>query len=125
MTAMHPWLSAKAAITGKTLPAFEVTETRVRDAFFCAQTPEAQVSRYMERLQTEVSARAFLDMVFLNLPKPQLVKTPVLVLGAQYDGSVIEREVHATARAYHTRAEFFPDMGHDMMLEPGWQESPK
>jgi hypothetical protein len=28
--------------------------------------------------------------------------------------------VLATARAYHTEAEFFPDMGHNMMLEPGW-----
>ena len=25
------------------------------------------------------------------------------------------------ARAYHTEVEFFPDMGHDMMLEPEWQ----
>jgi hypothetical protein len=40
------------------------------------------------------------------------------VLGAQYDGSVTERELHATASAYHARAEIFPDMGHDMMLEP-------
>ena len=30
-------------------------------------------------------------------------------------------EVEDTARAYHTPAEVFPDMGHDMMLEPGWQ----
>ena len=59
-------------------------------------------------------------MVLLNLPKPHRVKTPVLVLGAQCDGSVTERELHATARAYHTRAEFFPDMG-QTLLEPGWQ----
>ena len=30
------------------------------------------------------------------------------------------KEVLATARAYRTEAEFFPDMGHNMMLEPGW-----
>jgi hypothetical protein len=28
--------------------------------------------------------------------------------------------VRRTARAYRTEAEFFPAMGHDMMLEPGW-----
>jgi alpha-beta hydrolase superfamily lysophospholipase len=28
--------------------------------------------------------------------------------------------VHSTARAYRTTAEVFPNMGHDMMLEPGW-----
>ncbi|MCI4673445.1 hypothetical protein [Candidatus Mycolicibacterium alkanivorans] len=32
----------------------------------------------------------------------------------------LQREVRATARAYRTEAELFPDMAHDMMLEPGW-----
>jgi hypothetical protein len=36
---------------------------------------------------------------------------------AQQDGAL-----RATARAYHTHAEIFPDMGHDMMLEPGWAD---
>jgi hypothetical protein len=30
-------------------------------------------------------------------------------------------EVSATAQAYQTEAEFFPNMGHNMMLEPGWR----
>ena len=30
-------------------------------------------------------------------------------------------EVHRTARAYGTQAEIFPGMGHNMMLEAGWQ----
>jgi alpha-beta hydrolase superfamily lysophospholipase len=45
----------------------------------------------------------------------------MLVPGAQYDGSVTQRELRATAGAYDTRAEIFPNMGHDVMLEPGWQ----
>jgi alpha-beta hydrolase superfamily lysophospholipase len=32
---------------------------------------------------------------------------------------VTNAEVRATARAYRTEAEFFPGMGHNMMLEPG------
>lgn len=28
--------------------------------------------------------------------------------------------MRATARAYHTEAEFFLDRGHAMMREPGW-----
>jgi pimeloyl-ACP methyl ester carboxylesterase len=55
-----------------------------------------------------------------NDSKPHRVSTPLLVLGAQCDPSVTPQEVHATARAYHTQAEIFPNMGHDMMLEPGW-----
>jgi hypothetical protein len=30
-------------------------------------------------------------------------------------------DVRATARAYRTEPEFF-DMGHNMMLEPGWAD---
>jgi hypothetical protein len=87
--------------------------------FFNAHTPESLVVRYAQRLQKEPSGRWVLDMVFLNLPKPRRVSTPLLVLGAQCDRSVTAQEVHATARAYRTQAEIFPQMGHDMMLEPG------
>ncbi|MFY2858999.1 alpha/beta hydrolase [Mycobacterium sp. THU-M104] len=59
-------------------------------------------------------------MLWLNLPRPQLVSTPVLVLGAADDVCFTQPEVRATAAAYQTRAEIFPDMGHDMMLEPNW-----
>ena len=59
-------------------------------------------------------------MAFLNLPEPDRVNTPMLVLGAKCDRSVTSREVCATAREYRTDAEIFPNMGHDMMLEPGW-----
>ena len=48
------------------------------------------------------------------------VTTTLLVLGALDDGAVTPKEVRATARAYRTEAEFFANMGHDMMLEPGW-----
>jgi len=46
----------------------------------------------------------------------------MLVLGAEHDGFVSIADVQATARAYQTVPEFFPGMGHNMMLEPGWAE---
>ena len=61
-----------------------------------------------------------MDGLVLNLPRPKRVSTPLLVLGAQDDRAHTAKEIRATARAYHTEAEFFPNMGHDMMLEPGW-----
>jgi pimeloyl-ACP methyl ester carboxylesterase len=115
----HPWLTAKVALTGKPAPGFNKPE-RVGAMFFSAHTPESLVVRYAQRLQNEPRGRWVLDMVFLNLPKPRRVRTPLLVLGAQCDRSVTPQEAHATARAYRTQAEIFPDMGHDMMLEPGW-----
>ena len=60
-------------------------------------------------------------MMFRDLPEPERVTTPMLVLGAEDDRAFTQDEVRATARAYDTDAQFFPDMGHNMMLEPGWQ----
>jgi pimeloyl-ACP methyl ester carboxylesterase len=113
----HPWHFTKAAITGRSLP-YVNTAHLAREKFFSAHTPDSYVSGYATRLQEE-SARAGVDGL-LNLPRPKRVTTRVLVVGALDDGSVTPKEVHATARAYRTKAEMFPDMGHDMMLEPGW-----
>ena len=91
-----------------------------REMFFSEGLPEQELQKCYARMQDE-SYLAYLDMVFLDLPKPRLVKTPMLVLGAEKDGAISKREVEATARAYGTQAEFFTGMAHDMMLEAGWQ----
>jgi alpha-beta hydrolase superfamily lysophospholipase len=74
---------------------------------------------YALRLQDE-SARVGIDCLVLSLPRPKRVTTSLLVLGADEDRAHTRKEVIATARAYRTEAEFFPHMGHNMMLEPGW-----
>jgi pimeloyl-ACP methyl ester carboxylesterase len=114
----HPWHFTKMVATGKALPYIN-TPQLARERFFSPQTPEAQVVGYAARLQ-EDSARLGIDCLVLSLPRPERVTTPLLVLGADEDGAHTREEVIATARAYRTEAEFFPDMGHDMMLEPGW-----
>ena len=60
-------------------------------------------------------------MVALDLPKPEKVKTPLLVLGAARDNMIGPREIEATARAYNTQAEIIPDVAHNSMLERNWQ----
>lgn len=114
----HPWHFAKMTITGKALP-YISTAQLAREKLFCAHTPESIVLDCAARLQ-EDSSRIGIDGLVLNLPRPKRVTTPLLVLGAHDDGAHTRAEVRATARAYHTEAEFFPDMGHNMMLEPGW-----
>ena len=114
----HPWHFAKITLTGKSLP-YVGTPELARERFFSAYTPDDQVVGYAARLQ-EASARAGFECLMLSLPRPERVTTRLLILGAQNDGATSQKEVLATARAYHTEAEFFPDMGHNMMLEPGW-----
>lgn len=113
----HPWHFAKLTVTGRSLP-YVSTPELARERFFCARTPEPLVRGYAARLQEE-SARSGLDGL-VRLPRPDRVGAPVLVLGAMEDGAVTRQEVRATAGAYRTEPEFFPGMGHNMMLEPGW-----
>lgn len=115
----HPWHAIKVAVTGRSLPYINTPEL-AREKFFSEETPEEQVLECAARLQ-EDSARVSIDCLMLNLPRPERVRTPLLVLGAEHDGAHTRKEVRATARAYGTEAEFFPGMGHNMMLEPGWE----
>jgi alpha-beta hydrolase superfamily lysophospholipase len=47
-------------------------------------------------------------------------RVPMLVLGAELDAIVTPRETRSIAAVYGTEAEVFPDLAHDMMLEPRW-----
>jgi hypothetical protein len=115
----HPWLTTKGLLTGDSLPLVGTPEL-ARESFFSPRVPESDVARYAARLNGE-SRRVALDVLF-NLPRPKRVTTPLLVLGAECDRSILPNEVRVTARAYRTEAEMFPEMGHDMMLEPGWAD---
>jgi pimeloyl-ACP methyl ester carboxylesterase len=108
----------KMTITGKALPYINPPQL-ARERFFSPHTPEADVRKYAARLQ-EDSSRIGIDCLLLRLPRPKRVTTPMLVLGAEEDGAHTRNEIFATARAYNTEPVFFPDMGHNMMLEPGW-----
>ncbi len=116
-TKRHPWQTTRSIITTKSCLSMPKL---AREYFFSAQTSEADVVRYAARLDEEVVGKVTLDAMLLNLPRPQRVSTPLLVLGAEYDTCITPAEIHATARAYATDAEIFADMGHDMMLEPKW-----
>ncbi len=115
----HPLEFARVNLTMSLYP-LVATPRLAHEAFFSANMPAEQLQVYAKRMQDE-SYLGFLDMLALNLPRPQRVKTPMLVLGAANDTVFHPNEIEATARAYHTQAIIFPDMAHDMMVEAGWQ----
>ncbi|HNT74472.1 MAG TPA: alpha/beta fold hydrolase [Anaerolineae bacterium] len=96
------------------------TPERYGKMFYAAGFPAETLQTYHTQVQEE-SFRAYVDMLGFNLPRPEKIKTPLLVLGAAEDMSISPAEVEATARAYHTRAEIFPAMGHALILDTGWQ----
>jgi pimeloyl-ACP methyl ester carboxylesterase len=115
----QPWAFAKISLTLSLLPLI-ATPQLVGEAFFSKDLPDEQLLEYWKQTQDD-SFMAFLDMVFLDLPKPEKIKTPLLVLGAERDNMISHREIEATGRAYNTRAQIIPDVAHNSMLETRWQ----
>jgi pimeloyl-ACP methyl ester carboxylesterase len=116
----HPVQFAKANALLKLAPIVSTQEI-VRELFLSASMPDEQVAAYHLRVQDE-SYRAFLDMLFLDLVKTKHVnRGPMLVLGAEHDTIVSQREIRHTAAIYGAEAKIIPGMAHDMMLEPGWR----
>jgi pimeloyl-ACP methyl ester carboxylesterase len=92
-----------------------------RATFYNPATAEETVAACTSRLGPESSRVLYRDLLYRHLARPSRVTTPVLVLGAELDGFFSPREVAATARAYRTDPVMFPGMGHNMMLERGWE----
>ncbi len=114
-----PLLVLEAIFTMRLYPVVRNPKS-ARWALFSADMPEEQLLKYHAKMNDE-SFRAFLDLLGLNLAHPKRVKTPLLILGAEKDTVIPPSDVHATARAYGLKAEIFPNMAHDMMLEAGWK----
>lgn len=115
----HPLIFAKISLTLSLYP-LVATPGLAREAFFSDGLAEAQLLEYWKQMQDD-SFMAFLDMLGLNLPKPEKIKTPLLVLGVARDNMLKPSEIEATARAYNTQAEIITDVAHDSMLEQNWR----
>jgi pimeloyl-ACP methyl ester carboxylesterase len=115
----HPWLAVKSTVTRNALALYP-EPAMVREGLFSPRTPEPVVQECFERIQRESFRALTTDMGFRDLIRTRLVTTPLLVLeGEQVSwGRHVARDI---ARTYRTEAEYFTDMGHNMMLEPGWQ----
>jgi len=115
----HPLVFARVNVTFS-LRSVIATPALARDAFFSRDLPDEPLAAYWKLMQDE-SYMAFLDMVGLDLPRPERVKTPLLVLGAERDNMLAPADIEDTARAYRTEAEILPAVAHDSMLETKWE----
>ena len=119
IAAQRPLAVLKVLAQLRLYPIVETPEA-ARWALFSKAMPNEQLLKYHAKMNDE-SFRMFMDLLGLNLANPKKIKTPLLILGAEYDNAITPDQVHATARAYGVQAEIFPDMAHDMMLEAGWR----
>ena len=96
------------------------TSDGFRKLYFSERTPDAVLAGAARRFQPDSLRALNLDMTLGNRVTPERVSTSLLVLGGQSDGTYTRTDVLTTAAAYRTVAEFFPETGHQMMLETTW-----
>ncbi len=120
MLLRNPVLAMQSGLAQLAGP-WAVSATATRKMLFFDDVPKTAVQRHFTRSSGE-SLRVGLELLWPNFPGPTWNREmPILVLGAGKDFFISPTMVEATARVYGTRAEIIPDLGHAMMLEPGWQ----
>jgi pimeloyl-ACP methyl ester carboxylesterase len=118
----HPLVFLHANATWSLRPLIGTPELS-REAFLRLDMPIDEVMPLWKRMQDE-SYLAFLDMLLFRKARPERAlrpNSPVLVLGAGADAIFTEAEQRRTAAGWGARAEIFPGMAHDMMLDPNWR----
>jgi pimeloyl-ACP methyl ester carboxylesterase len=115
----HTGLFLEATLTFSLKP-FIKKPALARVFFVGNDFPDAELVPYWRKLQDE-SYLVFLDALFLNLPKPEKIKVPILVLGAEKDYFFPPKDIHATAKAYGTEAVIYPNAPHNLFMLKGWE----
>ena len=116
----HPWRSSKFGFTGRPADLYK-SPAQARELFFGDKASDSLVTAIAARLQPDSTRAMMFDMVVGNLVNTRKVRTPLMILGGELDQIYSPHDVSETARAYHTEPILIPDMGHELMFEPGWQ----
>jgi len=93
----------------------------LRDMLFAEPIDDADLNRYLLRLQPE-SHRAIWDIsIFHQAGLASLQRPPMLILGAEKDNVVSPFLVQSTAHTYGLPCKIFRGMGHALTHEKSWQ----
>lgn len=99
---------------------FKVLSTQVTRAHMMANVAPEKRAAYLARLEDEESVRAIVDLEFKRA-NPRKIHAPLLLIGGSSDQMVFDWQIRRTGEVFGIPPHFFPGMGHEMMLEPGWQ----
>ncbi|PEU20726.1 alpha/beta hydrolase [Bacillus wiedmannii] len=90
------------------------------NVFFSKDLPNEKKDEYVRLLQPE-SKKASGDLNRKIISKSISTKVPVLVLGSKKEWFFSEKTTLSIGEHYKTKPVFFPNMSHDMMLDPNWK----
>ena len=93
---------------------------RLKTVMFSPSFPDDKINKIVARLQDE-SFLAFLEMVFLRLPSRKDPPVPLMVIGAENDYLVSEKETRKMAISYGVAPVIIKGASHCLMLETGWE----
>jgi len=94
---------------------------RLKRVMFRNDFPMQKIDEVISSLQDE-SFLAFLEMVFLRLPKLRKLPVPALIIGAEKDYLISVDDTKRMAKRYGLEAQIVKDASHCLMLETGWEE---
>jgi pimeloyl-ACP methyl ester carboxylesterase len=103
-----------------TLPALVGGRLRLsRGQLFGGRLPDQQAREHLERVERVRPRR---ELVTHRAAPDPVGRPPVLVAGSPDDRVVPRASLDRTAARYGGAPLLFPDMGHDLMLDEGWEE---
>lgn len=116
-----PWAFIKGNLTMSTAP-FSESEHIIKTIAFSANASEQLIKEVKKKMEPE-SYMAYLDMLFLDLHRPQKVKTPLLFLYAAEDFIVDYAGWKKTADGFGAQQEVTKEIAHDMFFDTNWQSA--
>ena len=98
------------------------TPRMARSMLYDPDIDEETVTGLQPKLQGE-SYLAYLDMLFVTRPRPQLVHSPVAIVIGTEDRLFSTKEAGRLAAAYGAESRLIEGAGHDLMVGPRWQQT--
>ncbi|MGK2933280.1 MAG: alpha/beta hydrolase [Solirubrobacterales bacterium] len=108
----HP-LDAGKILLGGSIP--------MRHEYLFESLSKTEAAGYTDLCGGESTLAQF-QVIFHRPSARPAADTPVLVLGTPDDNLIVPADVRDTARRYSAVLSVFPGMGHDLMLDGGWQK---
>jgi pimeloyl-ACP methyl ester carboxylesterase len=119
----HPLSFLLVNLTWSLKPLVKSKE-RIKELFFTDKISDSALELALKNVQDE-SYLAYLDMLFLDLPKPKKINKPILVIGGTADYIFNEKDVLATAKAFYTEGSLFEGEAHNLFMENNWKDAAK
>jgi pimeloyl-ACP methyl ester carboxylesterase len=97
------------------------TLPRARRMLFSDSLPEKELMTYQAKLKSESFSAFLVDLNFPRIKRKIQAKVPMLVIAGGKDKIFSVKEQERTAAFYEATLKVFPELPHNLMLDPGWE----